>query len=107
MFSKPVVAGVQGPSVGLGVTLLPLCDLVYCSDKATFHTPYARLGQVPEGAATLTLPSVLGNSVVSQRTNVTNFIAFFLRSSDDGQFRALFVRMSGCKKICGVELLKK
>ncbi|KAG8225530.1 hypothetical protein J437_LFUL006069, partial [Ladona fulva] len=66
MFNKPIVAGVHGSSVGLGVTMLPFFDVVYASDKATFHTPYARLGQVPEGAAVLTLPLLLGNAVTSE-----------------------------------------
>ena len=64
-FPKPLIAGVHGPTVGLGVTMLPLFDMVFASDKATFHTPYARLGQVPEGAATLTLPYMLGYTLVS------------------------------------------
>ncbi|RZF36043.1 hypothetical protein LSTR_LSTR005859 [Laodelphax striatellus] len=65
-FNKPLIAGVHGAAVGLGVTMLPFFDMVFASDKATFHTPYARLGQVPEGAATLTLPQMLGNAVTSE-----------------------------------------
>lgn len=45
--------------------MLPFFDMVFASDKATFYTPYAKLGQVPEGAAILTLPHMLGNAVVS------------------------------------------
>lgn len=59
------MAGVHGAAVGLGVTMLPFFDMVFASDKATFYTPYAKLGQVPEGAAILTLPHMLGNAVVS------------------------------------------
>ncbi|XP_046396986.1 uncharacterized protein LOC124163918 isoform X2 [Ischnura elegans] len=66
MFNKPIVAGVHGATVGLGVTMLPFFDVVYASDKATFHAPYARLGQIPEGAAVLTLPLMLGNAVTSE-----------------------------------------
>lgn len=65
-FTKPIIAGVHGAAVGLGVTMLPFFDMVFASDKATFHTPYAKLGQVPEGAATLTLPSTLGNTATSE-----------------------------------------
>lgn len=46
--------------------MLPLFDMVFASDKATFHTPYAQLGQVPEGGATLTLPHLLGHTAVSR-----------------------------------------
>ena len=64
-FPKPLIAGVHGPAMGLGVTILPLFDMVFASDKATFYTPYARLGQAPEGGAVLTLPSLYGNCLVS------------------------------------------
>lgn len=46
--------------------MLPLFDMVFASDKATFHTPYAQRGQVPEGGATLTLPYMLGQTAVSK-----------------------------------------
>lgn len=65
-FPKPLIAGVQGSAVGLGVTMLPLFDMVFASDKATFQTPYAQLGQVPEGGATLTLPHLLGHTATSE-----------------------------------------
>lgn len=91
LFSKPLVAGVHGAAVGLGVTMLPFFDMVFASDKATFYTPYAKLGQVPEGAAILTLPHMLGNAVVSTNARVIcrvycyicyiTFLVFFLYSS--------------------------
>jgi hypothetical protein len=74
LFSKPLVAGVHGAAVGLGVTMLPFFDMVFASDKATFYTPYAKLGQVPEGAAILTLPHMLGNVVVSRNALVDHSV---------------------------------
>lgn len=65
-FTKILIAGVHGSAVGLGVTMLPFFDIVFASDKATFHTPYARLGQIPEAGATITLPHLLGNAVTSE-----------------------------------------
>ncbi len=64
-FPKPIVAAVNGAAIGLGVALLPLCDIVYASDKATFSCPYSRLAQTPEGCATQTFPSVMGLAMVS------------------------------------------
>ncbi|ELU14698.1 hypothetical protein CAPTEDRAFT_122924, partial [Capitella teleta] len=65
-FPKPAVAAVNGPAVGLGMALLPLCDIVYASDKATFSCPYTRLGQTPEGGASLTLPQTMGLAMSSE-----------------------------------------
>ena len=41
-FPKLLVAAVNGDASGLGVTLLPLFDIVYANDKATFNTYYSR-----------------------------------------------------------------
>ena len=54
-----------GPAIGLGMTILPLCDVVYASDKASFFLPYAQLAQTPEGCASYTLPQALGMAMVS------------------------------------------
>ncbi|XP_045625804.2 uncharacterized protein [Procambarus clarkii] len=59
-FPKPIVAGVNGNAMGLGVTMLPLFDMVIANDKAEFYLPYAKLGQVPEGGATYTFPNLFG-----------------------------------------------
>ncbi|KAJ8302845.1 hypothetical protein KUTeg_019241 [Tegillarca granosa] len=65
-FPKPIVAVVTGQAVGLGMTMLPLCDIVYASDKATFYLPYAQLGQTPEGCATYTLPATIGMAMTNE-----------------------------------------
>lgn len=51
--SKPVIACVQGPAVGLAVTLLYCSDLVYCSDNALFSLPYTALGLTPRYGVSL------------------------------------------------------
>ncbi|KAH8864294.1 Chromodomain Y-like protein 2 [Schistosoma japonicum] len=65
-FPKPVVVGVNGPALGLAVAILPLCDLIYISDSATFYMPYTRLGQIPEGASTYTLTSLVGMPLANE-----------------------------------------
>lgn len=59
-FEKPVIAAVNGLAVGIGVTLLLHCDLVYVADSASFSTPFAALGLVPEFASTLLFPMIAG-----------------------------------------------
>lgn len=63
-FPKPIVAAVNGVAIGLGVAILPLCDIIYASDKASFSCPYSRLAQTPEGCASQTFPSVMGLAMV-------------------------------------------
>jgi enoyl-CoA hydratase/carnithine racemase len=59
-FEKPVVAAVQGIAVGIGVTMLLHCDLVYVADDATLSMPFTSLGLVPEFASTLLFPQIAG-----------------------------------------------
>jgi peroxisomal 3,2-trans-enoyl-CoA isomerase len=47
-FPKIFAAAVNGPAVGIAVTLLMHCDLVHCSNTATLWAPFTRLALVPE-----------------------------------------------------------
>ncbi len=56
----PVVAAVNGLGVGVGLTLLLHCDLVYIEPTADLSAPFVGLGLVPEAASSLLLPRVVG-----------------------------------------------
>jgi 2-(1,2-epoxy-1,2-dihydrophenyl)acetyl-CoA isomerase len=64
-FGKPAIAAVNGRAIGMGVTMLPAFDMVYAGARATFTTPFVRLGLVAELGSSFTLPRLIGR----QRTN--------------------------------------
>nr|XP_046177746.1 chromodomain Y-like protein isoform X2 [Oncorhynchus gorbuscha] len=59
-FKKPIIVAVNGPAVGLGASILPLCDVVWANEKSWFQTPYTTYGQTPDACASLTFPRIMG-----------------------------------------------
>jgi enoyl-CoA hydratase/carnithine racemase len=59
-FDKPLLAAVNGVGVGLGLTLLLHCDVVYIAKGARLKVPFVSLGVVPEAASSYLLPLRVG-----------------------------------------------
>ncbi|MCK1651485.1 enoyl-CoA hydratase/isomerase family protein [Bradyrhizobium sp. 149] len=59
--AKPIIAAVDGASIGIGTVMLFHCDYVLASTAATFSAPYIRLGLVPVGASSLLMPNTMGH----------------------------------------------
>jgi enoyl-CoA hydratase/carnithine racemase len=59
---KPVIAAVNGPAVGIGVTMTLPMDIRIASSAARFGFVFARRGIVPEACSSWFLPKIVGMS---------------------------------------------
>lgn len=59
---KPLVAAVQGTAVGVGLTMLLHCDLVFVAEDAKLSVPFVNLALVPEAASSILLPARIGHA---------------------------------------------
>lgn len=57
---KPIIAAVNGPSVGVGTTMQLPMDIRIASTKAKFGFVFARRGIVPEATSSWFLPRIVG-----------------------------------------------
>jgi enoyl-CoA hydratase/carnithine racemase len=58
---KPLVTGVDGIAVGIGMTMNLHADLTFATARTNFHTPFVDLGLVPEAGSSLIGPELMGN----------------------------------------------
>ena len=56
----PFIASINGPAVGVGLTLTLACDIRIASDKAKLGAIFSRMGLIPEFGSTYNLPQIVG-----------------------------------------------
>jgi 2-(1,2-epoxy-1,2-dihydrophenyl)acetyl-CoA isomerase len=59
-FPMPIVTTVNGPAVGIGMSLALMGDLIVAARSAYFLLSFARIGLVPDGGLTWLLPRAIG-----------------------------------------------
>ena len=59
-FDKPIIAAVQGVSVGGGATILLHCDIIYAADTLRLRMPFANLALPPEWGSSYMLQANIG-----------------------------------------------
>lgn len=59
-FGKPLIAAVNGVAVGIGMTLLPYCDIVLVARSARMRVPFSELGVPPEAASSVLFADRVG-----------------------------------------------
>ena len=57
---KPVVAAVNGPAVGIGLSLALAADIVVAKESAYFLLAFVNIGLVPDGGSSLFVPERVG-----------------------------------------------
>jgi enoyl-CoA hydratase/carnithine racemase len=60
--TKPVIAAINGPVVGLGLVITLYCDLRIASDAARFGTAFAQRGLIAEYGMAWMLPRLVGHA---------------------------------------------
>lgn len=63
---KPVIGAINGPAVGVGVTMTLPMDVRLASTNARFGFVFARRGLIPDGVSAWFLPRLVGMSVAAE-----------------------------------------
>lgn len=59
-YPKPVIAAINGPAIGVGVTMILPCDVRIAAENAKLGVTFAKLGLLPGLGSTHLLPRLVG-----------------------------------------------
>jgi len=62
-FPKPVIVAINGPAIGVGVTMSLPCDIRLAAESAKLGLTFTKLGMLPGLGATHFLPRIVGLAV--------------------------------------------
>lgn len=70
---KPIIAAINGPAIGVGLTMSLVCDIRIASERATFSARFVKVGLVPECGSSryLSLVAGLSNALYLSLTGCT------------------------------------
>jgi len=68
-YEKPIFVAANGPAIGAAATSATLTDGIVANSAATFQTPFAALGLVPEGCSSVIFEEVLGVDLANKMLN--------------------------------------
>lgn len=94
--SVPVIAAVNGPAAGVGVSIALVADLTYAAERAYFLLSFVNIGLMPDGGASLLVPAAIGRAraaemaLLGERVGAADAERFGLvaRTVPDGEFAA-------------------
>ena len=86
--TKPVIAAVTGPAVGVGATMTLPMDIRLASESARFGFVFARRGLVPEACSSWFLPRVVGINTALEWT-ITGRVFDAQEAVDRGLIRSV------------------
>ena len=58
--SKPIIAKINGPAVGLGATVALFCDLAIATKQAKIADPHVNVGYVAGDGGAVIWPQLVG-----------------------------------------------
>ncbi|MEW6296696.1 MAG: enoyl-CoA hydratase-related protein [Thermodesulfobacteriota bacterium] len=71
---KPTIAAINGPAVGIGLTLTLLQDIRVMAEEASVGAIFARMGLMPELGSTFMLPRLVGLAKALELTYTARII---------------------------------